>query len=132
MSFADIHFRRLLIEGSQNFTNRNVKFNVLNHSVFHLVATDSDQLQKVLDVFDDLDEHLYYAFLLMKGRNNETPLELAIKVGNHKAIEMILTKISTLGKFDLLPLVYKHLPALLKMKIFSLDVLLDACFIQTP
>ena len=32
---------------------------------------------------------LYYSFLLLKGRNEETPLELAIKVRNHKAIENV-------------------------------------------
>lgn len=98
-------------------------------SVVFDYVDDYDNLQKVLDIFED--SPLYYIMLVLENNEGKSPLQLAIENNSARIIELMLNKLLKLGHFSLSSKIFTNFSTLFKLNLRSFERYLNSCYFVT-
>lgn len=135
VSYIDSQTVDNLIEKKERLTEDNIyiekiKFQIDGNNLLHMLALNYNSLQIILNFLAEYDKR-YLTMILMKNKENISPLDITIENDSPKCTELMLNSLSKLDTGIYSPLIFERFNKLLEMNIRSFYDYLDSCFFQT-
>ena len=94
--FTDIFFKGQATYNTPN-SFRAASFNINHETALHMYASDLEKLNQILEVFEESEQPMYFAFILLRNRKGKSPLDIALDQESPRCVEAMLLSLANLN-----------------------------------